>query len=143
MRRLAEQVAACLRPGDTLLLEGDIGAGKTHFARCLIRSVQLVPEDIPSPTFTLIQSYETTLGEIIHADLYRLSGPDEIVELGLLDAFGEKICLVEWPDRLGSDSPERALTLRFEQGHGPDARRVTAIGDPTDWAGRVRGAKHG
>lgn len=141
-RRFAARIAARLRPGDTLLLEGDIGAGKTHFARSLIQTIQLGPEDVPSPTFTLIQSYDTKRGEIVHADLYRLSGSGDIVELGLLDAFGVQICLVEWPDRLGADAPAAALTLRFEQGVGPDIRRVTVFGNPEIWAERVRGVEH-
>ena len=138
----AARIAQCLRPGDTLLLEGDIGAGKTHFARSLIQSVQREPEDVPSPTFTLIQSYDTTRGEMIHADLYRLSGPDEIAELGLWEAFGTRICLVEWPDRLGAEAPEAAITLRFEPGPDPDSRRLTAFGDPEIWAARVGGMAH-
>ena len=141
-RRFAARIGACLRPGDTILLEGEIGAGKTHFARTLIQSVQTTPEHVPSPTFTLIQSYDTARGEIIHADLYRLSGPEEIAELGLLDAFGTQICLVEWPDRLGPDAPATALTLRFEPGEGPDTRRITAHGDRHFWADRVGDLAH-
>jgi tRNA threonylcarbamoyladenosine biosynthesis protein TsaE len=141
-RRFAARIAGCLRPGDTLLLEGEIGAGKTHFARSLIQSIQTPPEDVPSPTFTLIQTYDTTRGEVVHADLYRLSGPDEIAELGLQDAFGAQICLVEWPDRLGPDAPKSALTLRFEQGADPDTRRLTAFGDADTWAVRVGRVEH-
>lgn len=140
--RFAARIASRLNPGDTLLLEGEIGAGKTHFARCLIRSIQATPEHVPSPTFTLVQSYDTTRGEVVHADLYRLSGPGEIAELGLLDAFGTQICLVEWPDRLGEDAPASALTLRFEQGAGPEIRRVTAFGDRDTWADRTSGLEH-
>lgn len=141
-RRFAARMAGCLAPGDTLLLEGDIGAGKTHFARSLIQSIQPEPEDVPSPTFTLIQTYDTTRGEVMHADLHRLSGADEIGELGLFDAFGARICLVEWPDRLGTAAPETALTLRFEPGPGPDMRRVTTFGDPAIWAVRLEGLAH-
>ena len=81
--RLAERLGALLHPGDCLLLDGPIGAGKTHFARALIQSLMDVPEDVPSPTFTLVQTYDTGAGELWHADLYRLSSPDEIEELGL------------------------------------------------------------
>lgn len=142
MRAFAARVARWLRPGDTLLLEGDIGAGKTHFARSLIQSIQTEPEDVPSPTFTLVQSYDTMAGEVIHADLYRLTGPAEIAELGLLDALGAQICLVEWPDRLGPDAPASALTLRFEQGAAADTRRLTAFGDHAIWAELIRGVEH-
>jgi len=76
--------------------------------------LQDVPEDVPSPTFTLVQIYDTSAGEIWHADLYRLSSPEEAEELGLRDAFETAICLIEWPDRLGSISPTAgALTLVF------------------------------
>ncbi len=110
---LARRFAELLEPGDTLLLEGDIGAGKTHFARGLIQSILQVPEDVPSPTFTLVQQYDTEKGEVWHADLYRLNSPDEVIELGLLDAFEDAICLIEWPDRLAELRPNTALTMSF------------------------------
>ena len=104
-----------------LLLEGEIGAGKTHFARHLIQSLLVAPEDIPSPTFTLVQTYDAPNFEIWHADLYRLTSPDEVVELGLADAFEDSVCLVEWPDRLEDLSPKTALRLSFamtpDKGH--------------------------
>lgn len=142
MSTFAAAFARCLRPGDTLLLDGEIGTGKTHFARSLIQSIQTSPEEVPSPTFTLIQVYDTRRGEVLHADLYRLSGPAEVAELGLLDAFGSQICLVEWPDRLGPDAHDTALTLRFEHGSRPEQRRVTAFGDRAIWAGRICGVEH-
>jgi tRNA threonylcarbamoyl adenosine modification protein YjeE len=135
---LATQIGTRLRPGDTVLLEGDIGAGKTHFARSLIQSLQDVPEDVPSPTFTLIQTYDTRSGPIWHADLYRLSGPEDIVETGLLDAMDTAICLIEWPDRLGPDCPANALTLSFAPGLDDAAREITATCDlPDPWASRL------
>lgn len=131
---LARRLAPHLRAGDVLLLEGPIGAGKTHFARALIHALG-VAEDVPSPTFTLIQTYEAPDFDIWHADLYRLTHPDEAVELGLHEAFETALCLVEWPDRLGSDAPEQALTLHFsvlEEG-----RNLTFEGaDP--WQERLR-----
>jgi tRNA threonylcarbamoyladenosine biosynthesis protein TsaE len=111
---LAVRLGAVLRSGDCLLLDGPIGAGKSHFSRHLIQSVLQVPEDVPSPTFTLVQTYDTQFGELWHADLYRLSSQDEIEELGLTEAFETAICLVEWPDRLGSLAPNNALTLKLE-----------------------------
>ncbi len=123
-----------LRAGDVLLLEGSIGAGKTHFARALIQSRLAAPEDVPSPTFTLVQVYETPDCDIWHADLYRLTDPAELVELGLTDAFEDAICLVEWPDRLSDLAPEDALRLKLEltetEGQralslsGPESRRA-------------------
>lgn len=136
---LAEQIGHRLEPGDTLLLSGDIGAGKTHFARALIQSLQDTPEDVPSPTFTLVQSYETSAGEILHADLYRLSGPQDIEELGLSDAFGRAICLVEWPDRLGPDAPADALMLHLEASADGTSRMLTARSDSADWPRRLKG----
>lgn len=135
---LAQSLAQVLRVGDTILLEGDIGAGKTHFARSLIQSLQDVPEDVPSPTFTLIQIYDTQIGPLWHADLYRLSSPDEIVETGLLEAMDDAICLVEWPDRLGPDAPPTALILQFSIGADDDARNITASSPtPNRWVKRL------
>ena len=129
---LARRIGAALRPGATLLLDGGVGAGKTHFARALIQSLLLSPEDVPSPTFTLVQTYDGTSGEIWHADLYRLSSPDEVVELGLEEAFETAICLIEWPDRLGELAPPYALTLRFVA-DGETGRIIDATG-PEHWA---------
>lgn len=132
--QLAADIGACVSQGDTLLLEGDIGAGKTHFARSLIQSLQSPPEDVPSPTFTLIQTYDTQAGEVWHADLYRLSGPGDIYETGLFDAMEQAVCLIEWPDRLGPDRPADALTLHFAPGDTDDARQITLTSaDPTRW----------
>lgn len=107
----ARRLGLVLGAGDTVLLNGPIGAGKTLFARALIQSHLAESEDVPSPTFTLVQTYETPNVEIWHADLYRISDPDDVVELGLADAFDNQICLVEWSDRLGSLSPKNALTI--------------------------------
>src|SRR6056297_4111622 len=113
---LAARIAPLLRPGDTLLLSGPIGAGKTAFARALIQARLGRAEDVPSPTFTLVQTYDDGICEIWHADLYRLTVPEDAVELGLEQAFAEAICLVEWPDRLGDLRPEGALALDFAAG---------------------------
>ncbi|NDV98242.1 tRNA (adenosine(37)-N6)-threonylcarbamoyltransferase complex ATPase subunit type 1 TsaE [Salipiger sp. PrR002] len=129
---LAASLAPRLRPGDVLLLDGGIGAGKTHFARCLIQSLQEDPEDVPSPTFTLVQVYDVPTGELWHTDLYRLSDPDQVVELGLAEAFEDAICLVEWPDRLEDLTPKAALSLSFEV-TGDDSRRVTLSWQDPRW----------
>lgn len=136
---LAARLGARLAPGDVLLLSGGIGAGKTHFARALIQSLQDPPEDVPSPTFTLVQSYDTARGELWHSDLYRLSHPDEAVELGLEEAFETAICLVEWPDRLGDLAPEDALWLDFAPGPEDDSRQITLTWTAPEWATRLEG----
>lgn len=134
--RLGAWFASRLRAGDCLLLEGQIGAGKSHFARALIQARLGRVEDVPSPTFTLVQSYEADV-EIWHADLYRLRHPDEVFELGLEEAFGTAICLIEWPDRLGRAQPEAAMRLRFTpEGTG---RRVEILpGDRADLVHELR-----
>lgn len=101
-----------LTAGDTVLLSGPIGAGKSHFARAFIRARLGRMEDVPSPTFTLVQTYEADV-EIWHADLYRLSHPDDVIELGLDQAFQTAICLIEWPDRLGNLAPKTAIKIDF------------------------------
>ncbi|MFD1195159.1 tRNA (adenosine(37)-N6)-threonylcarbamoyltransferase complex ATPase subunit type 1 TsaE [Seohaeicola saemankumensis] len=135
----AARLGAHLQPGDVLLLDGPIGAGKTHFARSLIQSRMDIPEDVPSPTFTLVQTYETATCEIWHADLYRLSLPDEVVELGLTEAFDTAICLVEWPDRLGGLSPADALRMEFTQGKDENQREVALTWTCEKWAERLKG----
>lgn len=150
-RRLAADLAPRLRPGDTLLLEGDLGAGKSTFARALIRARLGVPDlEVPSPTFTLVQVYGEPQDAIWHADLYRLSGPDDLVELGLTDAFDTAVCLVEWPERLDGAAPVGALTVALSvvppvggqgvalAGARGEARHARLRGS-SDWALRLRG----
>lgn len=124
--RLAQEVAFLLQPGDTLALEGDLGAGKSTFARALIRAIAGNPElEIPSPTFTLVQAYETPRFDVAHFDLYRLSDANEIDELGLDAALTRGIAVIEWPSR-GEDRISRdRFTIRFEETAGPDRRNVS------------------
>ena len=138
--RLGQWFAARLQAGDCLLLEGQIGAGKSHFARAFIQARLGRAEDVPSPTFTLVQSYQADV-EIWHADLYRLSHPDEVLELGLDEAFDSAVCLIEWPDRLGSLLPKGAMRLRFAlEGEGrqvaisPGQRADLVTDLAKDWA---------
>ena len=91
MTELAVLIGQILKGNDTLLLKGEIGAGKSYFSRKLIQSQQIFPEEVPSPTFTLVQTYETKVGEIWHVDLYRLTHADGLIELGLSEAFEDKI----------------------------------------------------
>lgn len=134
---LARRLRPMLRPGDVIALSGPIGAGKTAFARALIQDALAEDgrrEDVPSPSFTLVQTYDTPQGEIWHADLYRLSGPRDTDELGLAEAFETAICLVEWPDRLGPDLPARALALRFAPDPAGEARDLTLAATDPRWA---------
>lgn len=133
----ARALGAQLKPGDVLLLSGSIGAGKTHFARALIQSLLSEPEDVPSPTFTLVQEYETDKGPLWHADLYRLGNTDEIIELGLVDAFSDAICIVEWPDRLGDLAPESALHMSFSTMDAEEQRRLVLRWTDPAWTDRI------
>lgn len=136
---LARRMPPLLRAGDVLLLQGPIGAGKTHFARHLIQHLMARDghvEDVPSPTFTLVQTYEAGGMEIWHADLYRLTGPAEVEELGLIEAFDSALCLVEWPDRLGPLVPAHGLRLEFGiAGEG----RLLRLSGTTAWQDRLAG----
>ena len=129
---VASRIAPHLHAGDCVLLTGTLGAGKTHFARSVIQA-RLADnglwEDVPSPTYTLVQTYDDTVCEIWHADLYRLSNPTELTELGLEDALGSAITLVEWPDRLGDLAPESALQITLEM-HGEGRRLIATWDDP-------------
>jgi len=105
-------LAAALGPGDTVLLSGPLGAGKSALARAVIRARLADPDrEVPSPSYTLVNIHESGAEEIWHADLYRLSGPEETAELGLAEAFESALVLVEWPDRLGQDIPARRLEV--------------------------------
>jgi tRNA threonylcarbamoyladenosine biosynthesis protein TsaE len=122
---LAATLAGLVRAGDAILLEGPLGAGKTAFARAFLRAATGDPAlDVPSPTFTLVQEYETRRGIVQHFDLWRLDGPAALEELGW-DEARDAIVLVEWPERLGALRPAGALTIAFEPGEAPDARRAT------------------
>lgn len=135
-------LAPQLHPGDILLLEGEIGAGKSHLARALIQA-RLASEgrheDVPSPSYTLVQVYDTAAGEIWHTDLYRLSDPAQIWELGLDQAFDDALCLVEWPDRLGADRPCSALTVTLSIA-GDEGRRAVLSADAPRWQGLIADA---
>jgi tRNA threonylcarbamoyladenosine biosynthesis protein TsaE len=136
--RLASRLAALSRRGDIIALSGDLGAGKTVFARAFIRARLRRDEEVPSPTFTLVQIYEAPEAAVWHFDLYRLAAPGEAWELGIEEAFAAGIVLIEWPDRLGPLLPAGRLDLTLEFGEDAEARRavVAAAGE---WQTRLAG----
>jgi tRNA threonylcarbamoyl adenosine modification protein YjeE len=115
---LAANLARIARPHDVLALSGDLGSGKTAFARAFVRASGAGAE-VPSPTFTLVQAYDGNAGPIHHFDLFRLTSPEETDELAMDEAFADGICLIEWPDRMGARLPAERLDIEF--GPGPDA----------------------
>jgi tRNA threonylcarbamoyladenosine biosynthesis protein TsaE len=123
--KLGASLARLARPGDVLLLAGTLGMGKSTLARAFVRALTDPDEDVPSPTFTLVQTYEAAAGEIWHFDLYRLERPEDAWELGIEDAFVDGICLIEWPDRLGPLVPRRRLEITLEPGTVEGTRRAT------------------
>lgn len=131
---LARSLAAEARGGDVLLLDGPLGAGKTHFARAFVRArLGNSAEDVPSPSFTLVQTYDAPQGEAVwHVDLYRLDPPADVAELGLDDAAPDDIRLIEWPDRLAVQ-PAGALRVTLAPTADPDRRGITLSGDPAHW----------
>ena len=135
---LAARIATLARPGDVIALKGELGAGKTSFARAFIRARAGRDEVVPSPTFTLAQPYDFPDVTIWHFDCYRLRDAEEAWELGIEDAFRDGISLIEWPERLGHLLPSRRLEITLLPGAAPDTRR--AIADPgPGWAARLAG----
>ena len=129
---LAARCAALARPGDAILLEGPMGAGKSALARAFLRAATGNPAlEVPSPTFTLVQPYDLPAGPAHHFDLWRLAGPDDLLELGW-DEARAGIVLVEWPDRLGPLRPADALVVELIPGEG-DQRHARLTG----WEGRL------
>jgi tRNA threonylcarbamoyladenosine biosynthesis protein TsaE len=126
---LARRVGRLLHPGDAVLLSGPLGAGKSAFARALLRDMAGDPGlDVPSPSFTLVQSYDTSRGTVHHYDLWRVEPGPDLRELGLDDAFRD-ITVIEWPDRLGDHAPADALAITFTP--NPDgSRRASLSGWP-------------
>jgi tRNA threonylcarbamoyladenosine biosynthesis protein TsaE len=132
---LAAQVAALVQAGDAILLEGELGAGKTAFARAFLRAAARDPAlEVPSPTFTLVQDYATPSGMVHHFDLWRLDGPSGMTELSW-DEASDDVVLVEWPDRLGQLRPIDALTVALHI-TGQTSRRAVLSGWP-DRLGRI------
>lgn len=137
---LAQRLAGALAPGDVVALEGDLGAGKTTFARALIAAFAAeagqAPPEVPSPTFTLVQIYEFPRAALWHFDLYRIERPQDALELGIEEALAGGIALIEWPERLGGLLPERRIAVRIDFGDASEVRQI-AISAPEGSAGRL------
>lgn len=150
--RLGAAIAPLLEPGEAVLLYGPLGMGKSTLARALIRALTTPDEDVPSPTFTLVQFYESD-PPVAHFDLYRLSRPDEAFEIGLDEALETGCALIEWPERLGDDpgamvGPDRlviqlsepdpqAATLR-EGGDRALSGRVATVSGAGSWEAKIK-----
>jgi len=139
LTRLAQLVAFAIRPGDLITLHGDLGAGKTTFARALIRALTHPAQtEVPSPTFTLVQTYDTPRIKIAHFDLYRLTDPSELDELGLDDLVATGAALVEWPQRAADRLTGIRLDVTLtEAADGTDTRDIALTGYGT-WAPRLQ-----
>lgn len=136
----AAALAPLLRVGDVIAFDGSLGAGKTEFCRALIHALGY-QDDVPSPTFTLVQTYEPLPEDVQtppvwHMDLYRLERPEEAFELGLEEAFDTALSLIEWPSKLGPYLPAGFLTCRLEIMADQGARKLTLIGDDS-WKKRL------
>jgi tRNA threonylcarbamoyl adenosine modification protein YjeE len=136
--RLGRAIARGLNAGDAVALWGDLGAGKTTLARAILQALG-VKEDVPSPTFTLVQGYDTTPA-VAHYDLYRLKSAREMQELGFDDALDRGAVLVEWPERAPEALPPEALHVRLGL---RETGRLARITGPSRWANDLRSLLHG
>lgn len=132
---LGARLGLVLRAGDVVALRGDLGMGKSTLARAAVRAALAEPDlAVPSPTFTLVQSYDRPDCAIWHVDLYRLDGPDDALELGLDEAFADAASLIEWPDRLGAYLPVDRLDITL--GEDGEGRMADIQAGPT-WTARI------
>lgn len=139
---LAARLSNVARRGDVIALVGDLGAGKTVFARAFIRARLRAEDEVPSPTFTLVQVYEPASLQdpaIWHFDLFRLDAVEDALELGIEDAFAQGISLIEWPNRLGGLLPTNRLDVILTHTGDAESRRVLIEGG-ADWRRRLREA---
>jgi tRNA threonylcarbamoyladenosine biosynthesis protein TsaE len=133
---LASQLANLAEPRDIIALTGNLGLGKTAFARAFITALGGSGE-VTSPTFSLVQVYELSRINVYHFDLYRIENSEEIFELGIEDAFAEGISLIEWPDRMATYLPPERLDIFFSNGLDENARRVLLVGHGENWVNRL------
>ncbi len=134
--RLGVFLAGILRAGDVVALNGPLGAGKSALARAIIAFHNPDEIDIPSPTFTLVQSYAMRDSTpLLHFDMYRLEAPEDALELGIEDSFYDSVNLVEWPDRIGPFLPKRALICDIRI--NPDESRTVVFSGNAQWKDRL------
>jgi tRNA threonylcarbamoyl adenosine modification protein YjeE len=133
---LGRRLAALIRPGDVIALRGVLGTGKTELARALIRARADAAIEVPSPSYTLVQDYRFSDMMIRHIDLYRISGPSELGELGLEAPAADEAWLLEWPERAEAVLPAERLEIELRQGDAPDARSARLSGSAS-WRARV------
>ena len=133
--KLATQLARLAKAGDTFALYGTLGMGKSVFARGFIQSLTNA-EEVPSPTFTLVQSYEAPNFEIYHFDLYRLKSPDEIFELGMEEALYEGVCLIEWPKKMGGYLPKNCFSIQISA--HPEGREISITSTSAEKISRLQ-----
>jgi tRNA threonylcarbamoyladenosine biosynthesis protein TsaE len=134
--RLGAALARLLRDGEAICLEGPLGAGKSTLARALVRALTTPDEEVPSPTFTLVQVYEAAGFPLAHFDLYRLTDPDEAFEIGLDEALDEGAALIEWPQRLEGRLPPDRLDIEISLEDGGETRRARLTPHGA-WKGRT------
>lgn len=135
---LARQIAQRVNPGDVIALHGDLGVGKSVFARSFIRALTSDDEEVPSPTFTLVQIYDADFGELYHFDMYRLESPHDCLELGVEEAFSDGVSLIEWPSKIGSYLPWDCLNIEISHGAEEDMR-VMEFSSQGNWLTRLEG----
>jgi tRNA threonylcarbamoyladenosine biosynthesis protein TsaE len=125
--KFADKIADDLVLGDVVALYGDLGVGKTTFTRYLIASLVGYEQEVPSPTFTLVQSYDTPKGPLWHYDLYRIKDPEEVYELGFEESLVEGISVIEWPERLGHLLPVKRKNINFSFIDGDQSVRMIEV----------------
>lgn len=139
--RLGQFLSKGLMVGDVIALTGPLGAGKSALARAIISTLCPHESDIPSPTFTLVQTYDMQDGTPLwHLDLYRIARPDDALELGIEDAFLDAACLIEWPERLGALLPDDCLSLHIcptDEAEGMNMMRRIEITASARWQARI------
>lgn len=137
-KKLAHALGRVVQPGDVVLLEGDLGVGKSEFVRFIVKNLCQEVEHVPSPTFTIVQTYDSeAVGDINHFDLYRIEHEEELVEIGIEDIFLHGVSFIEWPDRLGYLRPENCLIVSINRGCLENEREFEFEATTESWRRRI------